>query len=203
MLRSWFLKEPINLRSLDCNLPSYYTLLPGLMLNEMSSFEEAHKHHPSVFLSSEQGHSQGNWIRKRLAGGNAWTCAITAFANEENPLLYAKSLRVANQTDSFVATGIKQSEACVTRPGLRMFRSRAQQGFQIRGSQRWLWGPGTPSEKVNREETGESTTGLTLLSWRLSTIPRHPKKAVWSENKLSWASRTLQRPKLLHHIQGD
>lgn len=145
MLRSWFLKEPINLRSLDCNLPSYYTLLPELMLNIMSSFEEAHKHYPSIFLSSEQGHSQGNWIGNHSAGGNVWTCAITALANEENPLLYAiKSLRVANQTNSSVATGIKQSEAYVTRPGLRMFRSRAQQGFQIRGSQRWLWGPGTP-----------------------------------------------------------
>lgn len=121
--------------------------------------------------------------------------------------MLSKSLRVANQTDSFVATGIQQSEACVIRPWLRMVKSRAQRGFQIRGSQRWLWGPGTLSEKVNREETGENTTGLTLLSWRLSTIPRHPKKAVWSENKPNWAKRTasgiLQGLKLLHHIQGD
>lgn len=104
-LRSWFLKEPINLWGLDCNPPSYYTLLPELMLNKMSSFEEAYKHHPS-----KQGHSQGNWIRKCSAGGNAWTCAITALANEENPLLYAKSLRVANQTDSSVATGINNQK---------------------------------------------------------------------------------------------
>lgn len=35
-----------NLWSLDCNTPSYYTLIPGLILNKVSSFEEAHKTSP-------------------------------------------------------------------------------------------------------------------------------------------------------------
>lgn len=90
------------------------------MLNKVSSFEEAHKISPKHLPPNEQGTVK--WSQElneqTLSWGNAWTCTIPAFVNEKNHTSYmlSKSLRIANQTDSSVATGIKPSEACVIRP---------------------------------------------------------------------------------------
>lgn len=90
------------------------------MLNKVSSFEEAHKISPKHLPPNEQGTVK--WSQElneqTLSWDNAWTCTIPAFVNEKNHTSYmlSKSLRIANQTDSSVATGIKPSEACVIRP---------------------------------------------------------------------------------------